>query len=205
MKLADRVVLVAGGVQGIGEGLVKCMAEEIANVAIADINGKNASKVASEIKAMGRKTLVLTADLTIEKETTRVVKKTVDYFGRIDILVNCLGGSTRETMEMRAAAGMASLPEFMGFTPEVWDVYYRLNLKSHVMLSHAVTPYFIKQKSGKIINIASDAARMAMPGQMPYAAMKAGDVSITWSLARALAPYNINVNCICPGYVYTPL
>lgn len=196
MKLADRVVLVAGGGQGIGEGIVKCMAEEGANVSIADINGSSANKVADEIKAMGRKSLALTADLTIDNEVNRVVKDTVDYFGKIDVLVNCIGGSTRETMDMRAAAGNESLPEYMSFTSEVWDKYYRLNLKSHVMLSHAVSPYFIKQKSGKILNISSDAARMAMPGQMPYAAMKAGDVSITWSLARALAPYNINVNSV---------
>jgi NAD(P)-dependent dehydrogenase (short-subunit alcohol dehydrogenase family) len=93
----------------------------------------------------------------------------------------------------------------MLFAPDTWDRYYELNLKSHVMLSHAVTPYFIKQRSGKIVNISSDAGRTPDPGQMPYAAMKAGDISITWSLARALALYNITVNCVCPGFIYTPL
>jgi len=209
MNLADRAVLVAGGGQGIGEGIAKCMAEEGANVSVADINGDNASKVADAVKAMGRKALALTADLTDDNEVTRVVKETVDFFGKIDILVNCVGGVSRETMELRTAnwtaAGNEPLPEFMSFGSEVWDNYYRLNLKSHVMLSHAVTPHFMKQKSGKILNISSDAARSAEPGHMPYGAMKAGDVSITWSLARALAPYNVTVNCICPGYVYTPL
>ena len=105
----------------------------------------------------------------------------------------------------RAAAGDEPLPEFMSCDSEVWDRYYRLNLKSHVMLSQAVTPYFMKQKSGKIVNISSDAGRLPDTTQMPYGAMKAGDISITWSLARALAPYNVTVNCICPGFVYTPL
>jgi len=73
------------------------------------------------------------------------------------------------------------------------------------MMSHAVTPHFIKQQSGKIVNISSIAGRLPDPGEMPYAAAKAGDISITWSLARALAPYNITVNCVCPGFVYTPL
>ncbi len=209
MKLAGRAVLVAGGGQGIGEGIVKCLAEEGADIAVADINGDNAGKVADEVKAMGRKALAVKADLTNEDEVTSVVRETVDFFGKIDILVNCVGGVSRETMELRRAiwetTGEEPLPEFMSFGPEVWDDYYRLNLKSHVMLSHAVTPYFMKQKSGKILNISSDAARSAEPGHMPYGAMKAGDVSITWSLARALAPYNVNVNCICPGYVYTPL
>ena len=209
MKLADKAAVVAGGGQGIGEGIAKCLAEEGANVAVADINGDNASKVADDVKAMGRKAIALTADLTNDSEVTRVVKETVGYFGKIDILVNCVGGVSRAAMEARtanrAAVGDEPLPEFMNFSSEIWDDYYRLNLKSHVMLSHAVTPYFMKQKSGKILNISSDAARSAEPGHMPYGAMKAGDVSITWSLARALAPYNVTVNCICPGYVYTPL
>ena len=209
MKLEGEAAIVAGGGQGIGEGIVKCLAEEGANVAVVDINGDNANKVADEVKAMGRKALAISADLTNDDEVTRAVKETVDFFGKIDILVNCVGGVSRETMELmatnRTAAGDEPLPEFMSFSSEVWDRYYRLNLKSHVMLSHAVTPHFMKQKSGKIVNISSDAGRSPEPGHMPYGAMKAGDISITWSLARALAPYNVTVNCICPGYVYTPL
>jgi meso-butanediol dehydrogenase/(S,S)-butanediol dehydrogenase/diacetyl reductase len=209
MKLEDKTAIIAGGGQGIGEGIVKCLAEEGANVAVVDINGDNANKVADEVKAVGRKALAITADLTNDDEVTRAVKGTVDFFGKIDILVNCVGGVSRETMELmianRMAAGDEPLPEFMSFDSEVWDRYYRLNLKSHVMLSHAVTPHFMKQKSGKIVNISSDAGRLADAGQMPYGAMKAGDISITWSMARALAPYNVTVNCICPGFVYTPL
>ena len=93
----------------------------------------------------------------------------------------------------------------MYFNSKVWDQYYKLNLKTHVILSQAVTPYFIKQRSGKIINISSVSGRLPEPGHMPYGSMKAGDISLTWSLARALAPYNVTVNCICPGFVYTPL
>ena len=80
-----------------------------------------------------------------------------------------------------------------------------MNLKTHVLLSQAITPYFIKQRSGKIVNISSVSGRLPEPGHMPYGSMKAGDISLTWSLARALAPYNVTVNCICPGFVYTPL
>ncbi len=97
------------------------------------------------------------------------------------------------------------MPEFMFFNSKVWDQYYKLNLKTHVILSQAVTPYFIKQRSGKIVNISSVSGRLPEPGHMPYGSMKAGDISLTWSLARALAPYNIRVNCVCPGFVYTPL
>ncbi len=100
---------------------------------------------------------------------------------------------------------MALLPDYLRFSPNVWDKYYELNLKSHVMLSYAVTPYFVKQRSGKIVNISSVSGRLPDPTQIPYGAMKAGDISLTWTLAKALAQFNVNVNCVCPGVVYTPL
>jgi len=208
MKLEGKVAIVTGGGQGIGKGIVTCLAEEGADVTVADINGDNAKKTSDEVKSMGRKALPIIADLTNDDEMERTVQDTVGFFGKIDILVNSVGGVSGETMELireNRIAGDETLPQFMSFNSEVWDRYYRLNLKSHVMMSHAVTPHFIKQQSGKIVNISSDSGRTSEPAHMPYGAMKASDISITWSLARALAPYNINVNCICPGYVYTPL
>ncbi len=209
MKLKDKVALVAGGGQGIGEGISLCLAEEGADVAIADINAEKAKQMAEKIKSMGRQALALAADLTEEAEAKKTVRETVDFFGRIDILVNNIGGVSVETLmqigENRAAFGNEVVPEFMYFNSKVWDRYYQLNLKSHVMLCQALTPYFIKQRSGKIINISSVSGRLPEPGHMPYGSMKAGDISFTWSLASALAPYNVTVNCICPGFVYTPL
>jgi len=209
MKLQGKVALVAGGGQGIGEGISLCLAEEGADVAIADINADNASKVAEKAEALGRKALALSADLTEDDEVQKTVQETVDFFGRIDILINSVGGVSAETLmqvgENRAAFGNEAVPEFMYFNSKVWDQYYRLNLRTHVLLSQAVTTYFIKQRSGKIVNISSVSGRLPEPGHMPYGSMKAGDISLTWSLARALAPYNVTVNCICPGFVYTPL
>jgi NAD(P)-dependent dehydrogenase (short-subunit alcohol dehydrogenase family) len=210
MKLAGKVAIVAGGGEGIGEGIIRCLAEEGAEIAVVDINADIAEKTASRVKKMGSRALPVIADLTDEKQVNKAVKDIVDFFGKVDILVNCVGGVSAATL-LGVAQYSASqkeaeaLPEYMRFGPDTWDKYFNLNLKSHVMLSHAVTPYFLKQRSGKIVNISSDAGRMADPGHMPYAAMKAGDISITWSLARALAPYNITVNCVCPGFVYTPL
>jgi len=209
MKLEGKVAIIAGGGQGIGEGIVNCLAEDGADIAVIDIKSETAEKVTGKAKSMGRKTLPVVADLTDDNEVTRVVKDVVDHFGKVDILVNCVGGSSEETgqlmREYRESVDDDSLPMFMYNNPEIWDRFYNLNLKTHVMLSHAVTPYFIKQKSGKIVNISSDAGRLASPTQMPYGAMKAADISITWSLARALAPYNVTVNCVCPGFVYSPL
>jgi NAD(P)-dependent dehydrogenase (short-subunit alcohol dehydrogenase family) len=107
--------------------------------------------------------------------------------------------------QYRAIPENEVLPPFMNFKAKIWDQYYLLNLKSHVLLAQAVTPYFIKQGSGKILNISSASGRLPEPDHMPYGSMKAGDISLTWSLAKALAPYNVTVNCICPGLVYTPL
>ncbi|HEY90319.1 MAG TPA: SDR family oxidoreductase [Dehalococcoidia bacterium] len=209
MKLEGKVAIVAGGGQGIGEGIVRCLAEEGADIAIADINGETARKVAGEVKSMGRKALPIVADLTDENQVTKTVRDTMDFFGKIDILVNNVGGSLDERRkvfrEYASSLSDDALPSYMHFGPEVWDRYYQLNLKSHVLMSHAVTPHLIKQRSGKIVNISSVAARMGGPEHMPYHAFKAGDISITWSLARALAPYNVTVNCVCPGHVFTPL
>ncbi len=208
MKLQGKVAIVAGGGQGIGEGCVRCLAEEGADVAVVDINGDTAKKVADEVRAMGREALPIAADLTDENQVTKTVQDSLDFFGKIDILVNNVGGSNEETRRLtqgyRESLG-DDVPQYMYSGPDVWDNQYRLNLKAHVMMSHAVTPHFTRQRSGKIVNISSTASRLAAPTLMPYSSLKAGVISITWSLARALASYNVTVNCICPGHVYTPL
>jgi NAD(P)-dependent dehydrogenase (short-subunit alcohol dehydrogenase family) len=209
MKLKGKVALIAGGGQGIGEGISLCLAEEGADIAIADVNVDNARKVAQKAEVMGRKALGISADLTAEEEAQKAVRETVDFFGRIDILINNVGGVSQETqmqiLENGMIPGNENLPPFMLFTSKVWDQYYRLNLKAHILLAQAVTPYFMKQGSGKIVNVSSASGRLSEPDHMPYGSMKAGDISLTWSLAKALAPYNVTVNCICPGLVYTPL
>ena len=210
MRLKDKIAIVAGGAQGIGAGIVRCLALEGADVAVIDVNGDAAGRTAGEVQAMGRRALPLTADLTEEKQVNKAVGDTADFFGRIDILVNNVGGVSIETSQITekyhaSQQNAAASPAYLRYGPDVWDRYYQLNLKSHVLLSNAVTPYFVRQKSGKIVNISSVSGRFGEPGHVPYAAMKAGDISLTWSLAQALAPYNINVNCVCPGFVYTPL
>lgn len=210
MRIKDKIAIVAGGAQGIGEGIVTCLAGEGADIAVVDINGDAAGRAAERVKAMGRRALPISADLTEESQVNKAVKDAADFFGRIDILVNNVGGVTpdmkREAEEYAASLkGEAALVPHMGFSPDIWDRYYQINLKSHVMLSNAVTPYFIRQRSGRIVNISSVSGRLAEHLHMPYATMKAADISLTWSLAMGLAKYNITVNCVCPGHVFTPL
>ena len=210
MRLKDKTAIVGGGAQGIGEGIVLCLAEEGVDIAVIDINSDAAARAVKKVQEMGRRALSVSADLTEEDQSKIAVENAADFLGRIDILVNCIGGVSgeilRETEEYAASrqGDVAFLPH-MRFSPDIWDRYYQLNLKSHVMLSNAVTPYFIKQRSGRIVNISSISGRFGEPGHIPYATMKAADISLTWSLAKGLAPYNITVNCVCPGFVYTPL
>jgi len=113
MKLKDKVAIVAGGGQGIGQGIVHCLAEEGADIAVVDINGDTAGKIADEVKAMGRKALPVIADLTDDNQVTKAVQDTVDFFGKIDILVNNVGGVSEETsqqmQEYRASLGDEAL------------------------------------------------------------------------------------------------
>ena len=210
MRLKDKIAIVAAGAQGIGEGIVFCLAQEGADVAVVDINGDAAARTVEKVKKLGRRALPLAADLTEEKQIVKAVRDAADFFGRLDILVNNVGGvvpgMSQETAEYAATLkdDVAFVPH-LSFSPDIWDRYYKLNLKSHLMLSNAVTPYFVRQRSGRIVNIASVSGRIAEPDHMPYAAMKAADISLTWSLARGLARYNITVNCVCPGFVYTPM
>jgi len=198
MKLEGKIAIVTGGGVGIGRGIVHCLAEEGADVAVVDINRDSASKVAGDVKAAGRKSLAVEADLTDNKKVAQAVQDIINTFGKIDILVNNVGGMVRTLLTRNSL-------EFVDMTEAEWNESYELNLKSHILISQAVVPYFVKQKSGKIVNISSMAGKMPGSGHMTYNIFKAADIHLTRSLATALAEHNINVNCICPGIIYTPL
>ncbi len=196
MKLEDKVAIVTGGGAGIGQGIVHCLAEEGADVAVVDIIGDNARKVADEVKVLGRKSLAIEADLTDTKKVTQAVQDIINTFGKIDILVNNVGGLGK-TLLARTKMG------FINEEDAEWDETYELNLKTHILMSRAVAPCFIKQKSGKIVNISSEAGKRIGTTVTAYGTVKASVIHFTKSLAGELAEHNINVNCICPGIVYT--
>ena len=198
MKLEGKVALVTGGAQGIGRGVVRCLAEEGADVAVVDIAADHATEAADEVKGMGRQALAVVADATEADEVERAVATVVDHFGRIDILVNNVGGSRRAPVRTEPA-------RITNRTDDEWLGSYEINLKPALIVSRSVVPHMAKQRSGKIVNISSISGRLPDFGNMPYSVFKAGIISFTWSLARELAPDNINVNCVCPGWVYTPL
>ncbi|MDD4876523.1 MAG: SDR family NAD(P)-dependent oxidoreductase [Dehalococcoidales bacterium] len=197
MKLEGKVAIVSGG-GGIGQGIVRCLAEEGADVAVIDIKEESANIAANEVKKLGRRSLALTADMTDSKDVGQVVKNIIDTFGKIDILVNNVGGHGE------AYWGGTSL-RFVDQEEAEWDQDLSVNLKTQVLMSRAVVPYFIKQNSGKIINMSSIGGKRGAPGNMTYGAAKAAVLHFTKSLALELAGYNVNVNAICPGVLFTPL
>jgi meso-butanediol dehydrogenase / (S,S)-butanediol dehydrogenase / diacetyl reductase len=210
LKLKGKVAVVTGGGAGIGHGIIRCLAEEGADIAVVDVNSTNAQKAAAEIKMSGVKSLAFTANVTESTDVERLLSQVLTAFGRIDILVNNVGGESRFYFEK---PGQPYTEE------QEWDDTVKLNLKASMLMCHSLMSYFIKQKSGKIVNISSVGGRAQLgtgnrgggPGpsgfgpMMSYCVSKAGLIQFSRMLALQLAPYNINVNCICPGVLYTPL
>ncbi|MFC1920178.1 SDR family NAD(P)-dependent oxidoreductase [Chloroflexota bacterium] len=212
MKLENKVAIVSGGGAGIGLGITLCLAGEGADVVIVDINNTTAETAADEVKKLGRSSLAIAADATDEKQVAEIVRKTLETFGRLDILVNNVGGEARVYNEK---PGQPYSEE------KEWDDTIELNLRTTMLMCHAVAPHFVEQKSGKIVNIASIGGRPSsginrapagMRGSgtefspmMSYGVAKAGVIQFSRLMALQLAEFNINVNCICPGVLYTPM
>ncbi len=198
MKLEGKVAIVTGAGKGIGQGIAHCLAEEGADVVINALHEETAAKVADEVKALGRKSLAVAADVTKSKEAARVVRETMNTFSRIDILVNNFGAHTEA---FYAGTNRAFVDQEEG----EWDDDYEFNLKSSVLMCMAVVPHFVKQESGKIVMVSSVAGRAPVPTQMSYGAAKAGQIYFTRTLATELGKHNINVNGVAPGGVYTEM
>ncbi|MDD4875968.1 MAG: SDR family NAD(P)-dependent oxidoreductase, partial [Dehalococcoidales bacterium] len=209
MKLEGKVAIITGGGGGLGRGITLCLAEEGADIVIDDINIDNANKVAEEVRALGRKAITVDFDVTKEENAEKLVKSTLDAFGKIDILVNNVGAGHAEA---NIAGGFNDSDWDRVYTGGVteltegdWDRGYTANLKPTIFMCKAVIPHMRAQKSGKIINISSVAGRGGGLSRLPYSTMKSAVIILTQGVARQVAKDNINVNCICPGIIYTSI
>ncbi|MBW2056879.1 MAG: 3-oxoacyl-[acyl-carrier-protein] reductase [Deltaproteobacteria bacterium] len=191
MELTGKVALVTGGAQGIGRAVAVTLARNGADVAVSDINGEMARATAREIEKMGRRALAVEANVARFDDGERMVRETVEGLGRIDILVNN-AGVARDKLVLR-------------MSEEDWDVVLGVNLKGAFNCSRAALRYMSKQKSGRIVNIASVVGLMGNAGQANYAASKAGLIGFTKTLAREFGSRGITVNAIAPGYIDTPM
>jgi len=192
MRLKDRVSLVTGASRGIGKAIALALAAEGADVALnCSKSVAEAEKVAREIKALGRRAVVIQADVADKAADNKMVKKVVTDFGRIDILVNNAG--------MSVVGASAELEE------DRWRRGIDVMLTGVFLCSQAAGKEMIKQRSGKIINIASVNGIGAFPERVCYGSAKAGVMHLTRTLGCEWARYNINVNAIAPGYIKTQL
>jgi NAD(P)-dependent dehydrogenase (short-subunit alcohol dehydrogenase family) len=201
MRLKDKVAIVTGGGGGLGEGICLCFAKEGANVVVSDVKMELAEKVAAQVKEIGRKSLAIETDVCSPSQVKELVDRTIAEMGGLDILV-CSHGVSGMTHREHAPDEPTTLE---GITEEDWDFTLDVNLKGVFLCNRAVTPHFKQQQSGKIINVSSVGGRRGNPNLLAYSTSKAGVIVLSQGVALQLAPYNINVNTICPGIIYTPM
>jgi len=187
--LTDKVAIITGGGTGIGRAIAIEFARAGADSTIASRNLGNLEKVAEEVKSMGRRCLPIATDVRIPEQVDNMVQKTVDEFGRVDIMVNNAGASFLCPVE--------------DLSPNGWDAIININLKGTFLCSKAAGKVMIQQKAGKIINLSSVAGIEGSPLMSPYGAAKAGVVDFTKTLAMEWAKHNIMVNAIAPGLIET--
>ena len=198
MRLEDKVALITGAGSGIGRASALLFAEEGAKVVVSDMNEANVIGLVEEITGQGGDASFVTGDVTDGRHAQQMVRKAVDTFDRLDILVNSAGISARN-----------ALPD--GASPEeVWDKVIDVNLKGTYLVSWHAVPEMEKSGGGSIVNLASIMGIVGYPagagdGFNPYGPSKGGVVQFTRNLALGCAGKNIRVNCICPGYVDTNL
>jgi len=191
MKLKDKVALITGGARGIGQAIAMAFAKEGADIVVADVNLEVAQKTATEIEALGRKSLALEMDVTDYAKVEEGLNKILDKFGKVDILVNN-AGITKDNLILR-------------MSQSEWDAVINVNLKGTFNCIKAVSRPMIKQRSGKIVSIASIIGLMGNAGQANYAASKAGIIALTKTVAKELASRNVNANAVAPGFIQTDM
>ncbi len=188
-KLRGKVAIVTGGRQGIGKAICLRLAALGCDLAVVDLY--DAKETVKEVEALGRKARAYIADVSKVEDVFSTVEKAIEDFGQIDILVN--------------NAGIGPLVPFLETSEEVWDRTLDVNLKGIFLFSQAVAKHMREQRHGKIVNIHSNAAILGYENLSAYCASKGGGVTLTKAMAVELGPYNINVNGVGPGTVYTEL
>jgi NAD(P)-dependent dehydrogenase (short-subunit alcohol dehydrogenase family) len=203
-RLEGKVAIVTGAAHGLGAVVALALAREGASVAAVDVchdlppvscpmgTEDELNKVVEDIKTLGRKAIAVKCDVSKASEVERMIKRVLDEFGRVDILVN--------------NAGVVTFAPFVELTEEEWNLIMDVNLKGPFHCCKHVIPHMIAQKAGKIVNIGSVDGRQAMPSRLAhYCSSKAGLHMFTEALSKEMAEHNINVNCVAPGPIWTPM
>ncbi len=189
--LSGRTALITGGSKGIGLEMAVFLAEAGADVAVASRHLEEGKAAVKEIERQGRRGLAIAADVCLPADCEMIVYKTVDHFGRLDILINNAGTNIRKPL--------------LEYMEAEWDSILNTNLKGLFFCSQAATKIMMNQGEGRIINMSSAAAQLGVPHLGPYAASKGGITQLTKVCALEWARYGITVNAIGPTYIKTPL
>ncbi len=191
MNLNNRVAIVTGAASGIGLATAETLAEAGAAVALGDIAGENGEKAAQKLQARGYDARYFYLDVTDADSIESFKQAVLAWHPQVDIVVN--------------VAGWGKIQPFIENTAEFWRKVVDLNLMGPIAVTRAFLDGMMERNYGKVIVVASDAGRVGSLGETVYAAAKGGAIAFAKSLAREMARYGINVNCLCPGPTDTPL
>jgi 2-hydroxycyclohexanecarboxyl-CoA dehydrogenase len=190
-RFDDQVAIVTGAASGIGRATAMRLAAEGAAVVIADVNEQGAGDVAKSISEGSGRALAVHVDVTDAPGVRAMTERAIDAFGKVDILVS--------------NAGWDRAGPFADTDEELWDRVIAINYRGHLATCHAALPYMRERGAGRIITVASDAGRVGSSGEVVYSGAKGAVIAFTKGLAREVARFGINVNCVAPGLVDTPL
>lgn len=189
LLLDGKVAIVTGGSQGIGRGIVKVFLEQGASVVTCSRNDAKLRKLADEMEnETGKRPVVLRADVSQKEDVDAVVARTLELFGTIDILVN--------------NAGVQQFSPFLEMSEQLWDEHFNVNIRGTFLCTQAVGRVMAHNRSGKIVNIASDSGLAPLPDNASaYCASKAAMISLTRNVAKELGPFGVYCNAVCPGAI----
>lgn len=186
-----RTAFITGAGSGIGRAIAKRLSSSGMNIVVADINLQNAEETVHQIKESGGVAMAVSCDVTSLQQVSKAVEIAKARYGKVDVLVN--------------NAGWDKVEPFLKSEPETWDKVIKVNLMGQIHTCKVILPLMIENGYGKVINISSDAGRVGSSGEAVYSAAKGGVIAFTKTLAREMARYKINVNCVAPGPTDTPL
>jgi 3-oxoacyl-[acyl-carrier protein] reductase len=190
VRLKDKNAIVTGAGQGIGRSITLKLAQEGADVVIAEVNADTGAQTAKEVEAQGRKALFISVDVANQKQVQAMVEQVLKAWKGIDILVN--------------NAGFDRPGHLLKVKEEDWDAVLGVHLKGTLNCIQAVAPHMIEKGYGKIVNLSSVWGKRGAVSEISYSSAKAGIIGLTKSVARELGRYQINVNAILPGLILTP-